>query len=550
VVDVSGVDDWVAGDPDAADRAEIQALARAAGEGNPAAWAELSDRFAGSLTFGTAGLRGPMRAGPNGMNTAVVRRAAAGLAAWLTAGAGAGALVVVGFDARRRSERFALDSAAVFAGAGLRAVVLPGPLPTPVLAFAVRHLGAAAGVMVTASHNPASDNGYKVYLGGVPGDPGHGAQLVSPADLRIEAAIAAAPPAAAIPLADTWTRLGDDVVAAYVAAAATTFAGPGAPYTVRVAYTPLHGVGLGVLRRVFAVAGLPEPEVVREQAEPDPGFPTAPFPNPEEPGVMDRVLALGTATGADVALANDPDADRLAVAVGTRVLTGDELGLLLADEVLRRSPGPVATTVVSATALRVLAARHGVPCVETLTGFKWIMRAHPGLVFGYEEALGYAVRPDLVRDKDGLTAAVAVARIAAAEAARGRTLLDRLDDLTREIGVVATTQVSIRVAELTASTALMTRMRGTPPEAVGGLRVVAVRDLLASPEAGLPPSDVLVFQLACGARAVVRPSGTEPKLKVYLEAAGPTDLTDLPRARADAAARLRRLAEWARGLSD
>ncbi|MDT3438449.1 MULTISPECIES: phospho-sugar mutase [unclassified Pseudofrankia] len=593
---------WLAGDPDPADRAEIEALlwaaaadthadaaagADEAGRNGASATvrAELADRFAGPLRFGTAGLRGPLRAGPNGMNTAVVRRAAAGLAAWLAGSAGradepalsrggtregadgsaAGPrTVVIGFDARHRSDAFAVDSARVFAGAGLRALLLPGPLPTPVLAFAVRHLDADAGVMVTASHNPATDNGYKVYLGAPPGDPGRGAQLVSPADGQIEAAIAAAPPAAAVPLADTWTRLDDGIVAAYVTAAAATLAevtptlppsrAGAAAAGLRIAYTPLHGVGHDVLRRVFAAAGLPEPAAVAEQAEPDPDFPTARFPNPEEPGAMDHVLALGRRIGADVVLAHDPDADRLAVAVGRdpRVLTGDELGLLLADEMLRHSPGPLAATVVSSTAPRMLAARRGVPYTETLTGFKWIMRADPGLVFGYEEALGYAVRPDLVRDKDGITAAVAVARMAAAERARGRTLLDRLDDLAHELGVVATTQVSIPMPGLAASTALLRRFRESPPSQVAGLPVLAVRDLLAPVRDGLPTSDVLVLSLADGARAVLRPSGTEPKIKIYLETtervgSEPGSLAD---ARTAAAAHLARLTAWARTLLD
>jgi len=539
---------WLAGDPDPADRAEIEALLHAA------AWAQLADRFAGPLRFGTAGLRGPLRAGPNGMNTAVVRRAAAGLAAWLAEdwSGRAPRTVVIGFDGRHRSGAFARDSARVFAAAGLRALVLPEPVPTPVLAFAVRHLDADAGVMVTASHNPATDNGYKVYLGGPPRDAGRGAQLVSPADEQIEDAIAATPPAMRIPLADTWIQLGDEIVAAYVTAAAAPTTADPPPYRPRIAYTPLHGVGLGVLRRIFAAAGLPEPAVVAEQAEPDPDFPTAKFPNPEEPGVMDLALALGERIGADVVLANDPDADRLAVAVGRRILTGDELGLLLADEVLRHVTGPVASTVVSSTALRTLAARRGVRYAATLTGFKWIMRADPGLVFGYEEALGYAVRPDLVRDKDGLTAAVAVARMAAAEAAHDRTLLDRLDDLTRELGAPATAQVSIRVPDLAASTALMHRLRTSPPTTIGGLRICSVRDLMISEGETLPTSDVLIFNLEEGARIVFRPSGTEPKLKIYLEASAPMTVAGSLAALqgpAQAQDRLVDLQSWARSIS-
>ncbi|WP_322750529.1 MULTISPECIES: phospho-sugar mutase [unclassified Frankia] len=555
---VARVRDWIAGDLEPADRAE---LTRALEAGDLPA---LRTRFSGALRFGTAGLRGPLRAGPAGMNTAVVRRTAAGLAAWLRSPdpGRAAPLVVVGADARHGSERFALDSVRVLAGAGLRAALLPVPVPTPVLAFAVRQLGADAGIMVTASHNPATDNGYKVYLGAPAGDPANGAQIIAPVDTMIEAAIDAVGPAASIPLSDDWTRLGDEIRSSYLEAAAALW--PAGDTTsdamddtsvaadLRVAYTPLHGVGADTLRAVFTRAGFAPPFMVPEQARPDPDFPTVAFPNPEEPGAMDRVLALGRAVAADVIIANDPDADRCAVAVGDRILTGDEVGLLLADEVLRTRPGPVATTVVSSRALATLAAAYGVACIETLTGFKWIMRAHPGLVFGYEEALGYAVAPGLVRDKDGITAALAIAGIAAAEKSRGRTLLDRLDDLVRRCGLHATSAVSVRITDTGQLSSIMRMLRAEPPTRIGDAAVVDVRDLTAGPSikdtikdskvAALPASDVLIFRLADGGRVVVRPSGTEPKIKIYLEVTIPVDpsadATALAAARSQADARL------------
>ncbi|ONH38416.1 phospho-sugar mutase [Protofrankia sp. BMG5.30] len=569
---------WIADDPWPPDRAELTALVDAAHATGDLA--TLCERFSGALRFGTAGLRGPLRAGPAGMNTAVVRRTAAGLAAWLLArqaGPGASAdgdlpapLVVVGADARHGSERFALDSVRVLAGAGVRAALLPVPVPTPVLAFAVRRLGADAGIMVTASHNPATDNGYKVYLGAPPGDPANGAQIVAPVDSEIEAAIDAVGPAASLPLGDGWIHLGPEIHTAYVAAAAATLRPPGTGTTgslaagdlaagdladLRVAYTPLHGVGADTLTAVFTRAGLAAPFVVAEQARPDPDFPTVAFPNPEEPGALDRVLALGRAVDADVVIANDPDADRCAAAVGSRVLTGDEVGLLLADEVLRARPGPVATTIVSSGALATLATAHDVPCFETLTGFKWIMRAHAGLVFGYEEALGYAVAPTLVRDKDGITAALAIAGIAAAEKRHGRTLLDRLDDLVRRYGLHATAQVSVRVTDSARISAVMDALRAEPPARIGTVDVLDIHDLATTPTpatgpapaaaptttgmpaladgsartgtAGdeVPSADVVIFRLAGGGRVVVRPSGTEPKIKAYLEVTVPVEPT-------------------------
>lgn len=481
---------WVADDPDPATRAELTALLQA---GDTAA---LADRFAGPLSFGTAGLRGPVRAGPNGMNRAVVRRTAAGVAARL----GDGTTVVVGRDARHGSAEFQADVGAVLAGAGIRALLLPRALPTPVLAFAVRHLQADAGVMVTASHNPPQDNGLKVYLA-------DGAQLPSPVDVEVERCIAAVGRVADLPMGQPEV-LGDGVWQAYVAAIAALPSS--SARDVRVAYTPLHGVGLETLLAAFAQAGFPAPDVVAEQAQPDPGFPTVAFPNPEEPGALDLLLPLSAA--ADVALASDPDADRIAVVVGDRVLSGDQTGVLLADHLLSSGVrGRFATTIVSSSMLRRVAAGYGVPFTETLTGFKHLVRAGDDLVYAYEEALGVAVSPATVRDKDGVSAALLVAELAAQEKARGRTLLDRLAELEQRYGRHETRQLSYRVPDLSVITAAVDDLRAHPPAAYGTFPLRGVE---------LPAGDVLVHRLD-GGRVVVRPSGTEPKLKAYLELVDP-----------------------------
>jgi phosphomannomutase len=511
---------WLAEDPDPATRAELRGLLDADDE------AAVAERFAGRLAFGTAGLRGPLRAGPNGMNRAVVRRAAAGLAAYLR-GTGAGGPVVVGYDARRGSAEFARDSAAVLAGAGFAARLLPRPLPTPVLAFAVRRLGCAAGVMVTASHNPPQDNGYKVYLG-------DGAQIVPPADAEIEAAIAAVGPLSTVLLSDAYAVLDDAVLESYLDAVVAV--PPTGRRAVRLVHTALHGVGTAVLKEAFRRAGFPVPAEVPEQATPDPAFPTVAFPNPEEPGAMDLALALASTVDADLVIANDPDADRCAVAVpvpdtGWRMLSGDEVGVLLADHLIRhgRGTGTFATTVVSSSLLRALCTARGVPYAETLTGFKWIVRAAGDVAYGYEEALGYAVAPAIVRDKDGISAALVVADLAAELRAQGRTLLDRLDELAAEFGVHATAQMSVRVDDPSVITDAMARLRAAPPTTLLGRPVEAVDDLL-------PDADV-VRLAAAGCRAVVRPSGTEPKLKAYLEVVVPVS-GSVPAARAEASSGL------------
>ncbi|MEU4638274.1 phospho-sugar mutase [Micromonospora chalcea] len=517
---------WLADDPDPADRDELRAVL----DGLPGTATDLADRFAGPLTFGTAGLRGPLRAGPNGMNLAVVTQAAAGLVRWLAAQGGEGPLVI-GYDARRGSLAFAERTAQVATGAGRPALLLPRPLPTPVLAFAVRQLGAVAGVMVTASHNPPQDNGYKVYLGAqLGGELGAGAQIVPPADAGIEAAIRAVGPLAEVPLGPAGQVLGDDLVAAYVERAAAVV-DPTGPRDLKVAYTPLHGVGGAVLTASFAHAGFGVPGVVPEQAEPDPAFPTVSFPNPEEPGAVDLLVALADRTGADLAIANDPDADRCAVAVrdagSWRMLRGDEVGALLADHLMRRGvTGLYATTIVSSALLRAMTAARGLPYDETLTGFKWIVRAGGGrepLVYGYEEALGYCVAPEHVRDKDGITAALTVAELAAGLKAEGRTLLDRLDELAAEFGVHHTEQLSVRVEDLRVIADSMARIRAATPTALLGQPVTEATDLL-------PDADVVILRTGA-ARVVIRPSGTEPKLKAYLEVVEPVTGGDVPAAR-------------------
>ncbi|WP_323446891.1 phospho-sugar mutase [Streptomyces yaizuensis] len=524
---------WLAEDPDPDTRAELAGLIEAGDT------AELADRFAGTLQFGTAGLRGELGAGPMRMNRAVVIRAAAGLASYLKAQGRGDGLVVVGYDARYKSADFARDTAAVMVGAGLRAAVLPRPLPTPVLAFAIRQLGAVAGVEVTASHNPPRDNGYKVYLG-------DGSQIVPPADTGIAAEIDAIRALADVPRAESgWETLGDDVLDAYLTRTDAVLT-PGSPRTARVVHTALHGVGTSVLNAAFARAGFPAPVPVAEQAEPDPAFPTVAFPNPEEPGAMDLAFATARAAGPgiDIIVANDPDADRCAVAVpdpstdaGWRMLRGDEVGALLAAHLVRSGArGVLAESIVSSSLLGRIAESAGLGYEETLTGFKWIARVE-GLRYGYEEALGYCVDPEGVRDKDGITAALLITELASALKEEGLTLLDLLDDLAVEHGLHATDQLSVRVQDLSVIADAMRTLRGAPPVSLGGLSVSSAEDL-AEGSAALPPTDGLRYYLdgTYKARVIVRPSGTEPKIKCYLEVVVPvSEAAALPGARARAA---------------
>lgn len=542
---VHQVETWIENDVEPADQAELRALLATIAEADPRqeasardAASELADRFAADLQFGTAGLRGAMAAGPNRMNRAVVIRAAAGLGHYLLdafaqTNAPGAPRVVVGYDARHHSATFARDTAGVLTAQGIEVLLLASALPTPVLAFAVRHLDADAGVMVTASHNPPQDNGYKVYLGGrVVRDAGQGAQIVPPYDGLIAAQITVAPGACHIPRTqDGWTVLPESIVDDYVASVLTLADSPSEPpRDLRIVTTALHGVGGITTSRVLREAGFTDVIAVAEQYEPDPDFCTVSFPNPEEPGAIDLALGYAQDSDADLVIANDPDADRCAVAVrdprvgtgvdaaspGWRMLHGDEVGALLGEDIATRaSTGVLACSIVSSRLLGRIAAAHGLGFAQTLTGFKWISRAD-GLVFGYEEALGYCVHPSAVRDKDGISAALLIAQLATRLKAQGRTLIDALDDLARAHGLHLTDQVSARFTDLDQIAATMSRLRSAPPHVLAGAEVSEVVDLATGPD-GLPPTDGVRLVTADGTRVVVRPSGTEPKVKCYLE---------------------------------
>jgi phosphomannomutase len=518
---------WLTDDVDADSREELETVLARAMHGEPGATAELGERMAGPLKFGTAGLRGPVRAGPNGMNTAVVVRTTAGVAAWLARGGRTGRIVVVGRDARHGSERFATAAADVLYAAGFDTQLLPSPLPTPVLAFAVNHLGATAGIQITASHNPPADNGYKLY-------DESGAQIVPPSDEEIESAIAAAPGAIDVARTPGAPVLGPEVLDAYLARVAEL--PRGTARDLRIAVTALHGVGAEVLVEALARAGFTDVHLVAQQAKPDPDFPTVSFPNPEEPGATDLLLALAAEVKADLAIALDPDADRCAVGIpepdgSWRMLRGDETGVLLGEHLLATTDRPdplVATTIVSSSMLASIAKSHGARYTETLTGFKWLARAGAGLIYAYEEALGICVNPDFVRDKDGIAAAVVACEFAATLKAAGRSLPDVLDELAVRHGIHLTDQVSLRLADARLAETVMAAVRADPPARLGGV-AVGMEDLLPWTDAVRLAGD--------GLRVVVRPSGTEPKLKAYLQVIEPV-LGSLPAARDSATGRL------------
>jgi phosphomannomutase len=559
--------EWAAKDPDPATSAALSDLLRLSEDGSPAAVQELTDSFNGTLQFGTAGLRAALGAGPNRMNRVVVRRAAAGLAAFLADAVGEAApgtrpRAVVGYDARHNSDVFAEETAAIFTAAGIDTFLMPAALPTPLLAYAVRALECDGGVMVTASHNPPQDNGYKVYLGRhAVEESGRGAQIVAPYDAMIAARIDAVGALESIALAaDGWTVLSPSIAEDYNRATAALADPARFPARdLRIVLTPLHGVGGETAVAVLNAAGFSDVTLVAEQAAPDPDFPTVNFPNPEEPGALDLALQTAARVDADIVLANDPDADRAAVAAkdpdtgAWRMLRGDEVGALLGAHIVARlaagggqtaegagtptvdradsrRAGVFASSIVSSRLLARIAAAAGYAHEETLTGFKWISRV-PGLLYGYEEALGYCVAPDLVRDKDGISAAVLIAELAAAAKADGKTVFDTLDELYLRHGLHASDQLSIRVADSGLLDAMMNRLRVSAPESFGSSAVETFVDL-AEGSGQLPPTDGLLYLTKDQTRVIIRPSGTEPKLKCYLEVLRPVEsAAELPEAR-------------------
>ena len=502
---------WIADDPDPVTAAVLQDWLETNNE------VELGTSFSGFLQFGTAGLRGPVRPGPSGMNRAVVGRTAAAIAAYmkernLTS-------VVIGRDARHGSEAFTEETAQIMSGAGMKVYVLPRPLPTPVLAFATNELKCDVGIMVTASHNPPQDNGYKVYLGGtVDGIYYRGSQIVSPTDESIAAHIQAITSLASQPRAHAWIIVDEEIINKYVNITAAIANKPG---ELKIVYTAMHGVGTETLLQVFQKAGFQSPILVDAQAQPDPDFPTVAFPNPEEPGAIDLALETARAFDADLVIANDPDADRCAAAVndpisGWRMLRGDELGAIFGEFIARSTKkGILANSIVSSTILSKIAAHYNLEFKQTLTGFKWLAKID-GLTFGYEEALGYAVDAITVNDKDGISAAIKLAQIATDLAAEGRTLLDLLDEIWAKHGFHATEQISIRLTDLSKVGQIMGHLRSNPPTAVAGYLVTSIDDL-ARPSDDLPPTDGLRIWLDSTIRIIIRPSGTEAKMKCYIE---------------------------------
>lgn len=509
---IAEVEAWIADDPDAATADQLRNWLATNNE------TELRTSFNGFLQFGTAGLRGPIRPGPSGMNRAVVGRAAAGIAAYmkernLTS-------VVIGRDARYGSEDFTFETAEIMSGAGFKVFVLPRPLPTPVLAFATNELACDVGIMVTASHNPPQDNGYKVYLGGtVDGIEYRGSQIVSPTDVSIAQKIDAITSLKTQPRGKVWSVLSEEVIEKYISRTASLATKPG---NLKIVYTAMHGVGTETIQRVFEKSGFPSPILVQAQAAPDPDFPTVAFPNPEEPGAIDLALETAKSFDAHLVIANDPDADRCAAAVndpktGWRMLRGDELGVILGESIARKtSHGILANSIVSSSILRKIADHYNLDFKETLTGFKWLAKIK-GLTFGYEEALGYAVDAITVNDKDGISAAITLAQIATDLASEGKTVLDLLDEVWARHGFHATEQISIRLSDLSKVGVILGGLRTHPPQEIAGRKVTSIDDL-AAPKDGLPPTDGLRIWLDGGVRIIIRPSGTEAKMKCYIEA--------------------------------
>ena len=512
---VAEVKAWIADDPDPVTASQLQTLLDNEDE------ATLRTYFSGFLQFGTAGLRGPNGPGPSCMNRAVVGRAAAGIAAYMKARGMT--RVVIGRDARYGSADYAIESAEIFSGAGMEVFLLPRPLPTPVLAFATTALKADVGVMVTASHNPPQDNGYKVYIGpDADGIAYASSQIVNPTDGFIAAEIAAITTLASQPRDKKWTVVAETLIDEYVERTAALGKNPG---SLKIVYTAMHGVGTETLAHVFKLAGFPDLILVKEQAEPDPDFPTVAFPNPEEPGAIDLALATARAHNADLVIANDPDADRCAAAIKGRdgqwrMLRGDELGVIFGEWIARTSPrGTFGNSIVSSSILRKISAHYGIDFKEVLTGFKWLAKIED-LAFGYEEAIGYAVDSETVNDKDGISAAIFLAQIATDLAAVGKDLNDLLDEVWLRHGFHATEQISIRVADMGAITILLAGLRSNPPQEIAGRSVESIDDL-AAPTDGLPPTDGLRLWLSGGVRIIIRPSGTEAKLKCYIEVITP-----------------------------
>ncbi|CAM2850050.1 phospho-sugar mutase [Glaesserella parasuis] len=511
---------WLDQDPDLETRAELEQLISQAKANDAKAQAELSSRFDGRLQFGTAGLRGRLQAGSMGMNRVLVAQAAGGLAEFLK-GYDKEPSIVLGYDGRKNSDVFARDTAEIMAAAGIKTYLLPRKLPTPVLAYAIKYFDTTAGVMVTASHNPPEDNGYKVYLGKANG----GGQIVSPADQEIAACIdkVAQGSIKDLPRSQNYTVLDDEIVDAYIAKTASLAKEP--QVDINYVYTAMHGVGYEVLSKTLAKAGLPQPSIVAEQVWPDGTFPTVNFPNPEEKGALDLAIKVAKERNAEFIIANDPDADRLAVAVpdaqgNWKPLHGNVIGCFLGWYLAKQyhaqgKKGILACSLVSSPALAEIAKKYGFESEETLTGFKYIGKVN-GLLFGFEEALGYLVDPDKVRDKDGISAAIMFLDLVRNLKKQGKTLADYADDFTKEFGAYVSGQISIRVDDLSAIGKLMTALRTNPPSEVGGFKVATFLDHTKTDR----QSDILVFVLENGSRLIARPSGTEPKIKFYLDARG------------------------------